>query len=321
MNHTLAIDPDILDEAADWLMQLHEGASHENVRLACEHWRQRSPEHARAWARAELLMNKLGGLPPELAMPALRRPAHAGRRNAVIKLAMLLAAVPVSWCAWRLLDVTEWAADHHTAVGERRNITLADGTLVALNTASAIDVHFDARRRTITLREGEILVQTAPDTATTHRPFSVNSIEGNMEALGTRFSVRQRDGQTHIAVLEGAVRITPKNAISGQQVLLAGQQTSFTNSKIAFPSDADDAAIGWLQGILMADKMLLKDFAAELSRYRSGIVHVDPAIAHVAVSGAFPLADTDQILAMLVSTYPLEATTRFGGRWVTLIPR
>lgn len=321
MNHAVTIDPRILDEAAEWLMQLHDDDAKESDRIACECWRQRSPDHARAWARAELLMNKFGGLPPELAMPALRRPASAGRRAAVIKLAVLLAAVPASWGAWRLLDANAWTAEHQTAVGERRNILLADGTRIALNTSSAIDVHFDERLRTIQLREGEILVQTAPDTAAVHRPFSVNSLEGNMEALGTRFSVRQHDGLTHIAVLEGAVRITPKNGSLAQQVLQAGQQTSFTSNRIDAPVEADDAVIAWLQDMLMADKMRLADFASELSRYRSGIVRVDPAVAHVKISGAFPLADTDQTLAMLVSTYPVDAVTRLGGRWVTLIPR
>lgn len=321
MNPTAAIDPRILDEAAEWLMQLHDSASNDNIRIACERWRQRSPEHVRAWSRAELLMNKFGGLPPELAMPALRRPANIGRRSAVIKLALLLAAVPASWGAWRFIDAKEWTADHRTAVGERRNIKLADGTRLALNTATAIDVHFDEKSRAVTVREGEILVETAPDIVAKHRPFSVNSIEGNMEALGTRFSVRQRDGLTHIAVLEGAVRITPEHGKSMQQVLQAGQQTTFTKRNVQAPSDADDSVIAWLQDMLMADKMRLGDFAEELSRYRRGIVRVDPALANLPISGAFPVGDTDQTLAMLVSTYPVDAVTRLGGRWITLVPR
>ncbi len=321
VKHAAAIDPHILDEAADWLMRLHDGEPTESDRIACERWRHRSPEHARAWARAELLMNKFGGLPAGLAIPALFRPVGAKRRNVVVKLALLLAAAPVSWGAWRFIDAKEWTADYRTVVGERSNITLADGTRVTLNTASAIDVHFDAGRRTIRLREGEILIQTAPDTVAIRRPFSVNSIEGNMEALGTRFSVRQRHGVTQVAVLEGAVRITPRDDMAAQQVLHAGQQTSFTNRYIEVPAAADDAVIAWLQDMLMADRMRLVDFATELTRYRSGIVHVDPALANLPVSGAFPLADTNQTLSMLVSTYPLNAVTRLGGRWVTLVPR
>lgn len=322
MKSTIAIDQHILDEAADWLLQLHDGAVKESDRIACERWRQRSPEHARAWARAELLMNKFGGLPQGLAMPALNRSARAERRAAVAKLAALLLAVPVSWSAWHLVEASEWTADHHTVTGERRNITLADGTRVALNTATAIDVHFDAKRRTIKLRAGEILVQTAPDTAALHRPFSVNSIEGNMEALGTRFSVRQQDGFTHLAVLEGAVRITPTDGNdASQRILHAGQQASFSSRTVDAIAEADNAVIAWVHGMLMADKMRLQDFAVELERYRKGIVRVDPALANLPISGAFPLADTDRTLVMLVSTYPIEAVTRLRGHWVTFVPR
>src|SRR5690606_33586604 len=137
-----------------------------------------------------------------------------GRRAAVAKLAILLAALPAGWLGWRAVKEKGWAADYRTALGERRDIRLADGTRVTLNTRTAIDVRFDSRQRTIILREGEILVQTAPDTAYPRRPFKVQSIEGGMEALGTRFSVREDGGRTHLAVLEGAVRITPKDAPS-----------------------------------------------------------------------------------------------------------
>lgn len=320
-HHNTTIDPRILEEAADWLVRLNDDGAGSNDRIACERWRQRSPEHARAWARAELLMNKFGSLPSALAMPTLNRLPQTGRRAAVIKLAVLLAAVPAGWVAWRLADTQDWMAGYRTAVGERRDIRLADGTRITLNTETAIDVRFDEVQRTVRLREGEILVQTAPDPAAVHRPFSVNSIEGRMEALGTRFSVRQDDSHTHLAVLEGAVRITPKNATSSQRVLQAGEQVSFTNNAIDATVSADDAIIAWTHGMLMADRMRLADFADELSRYRKGIVRVDPGVANLRISGAFPIDNTDQALAMLVSTVQVDAVTRLNGRWITLVSR
>lgn len=322
MSRPAPIDAYILDEAADWLMQLSTGAFIDEDRIACERWRQRSPEHARAWARAELLLNKLGGLPPSLAMPALNRSTQAGRRATLLKLAAILAVAPASWGIWRVINAQEWTADYRTATGERRDLQLADGSRVTLNTATAIDVHFNTRSRIIKLREGEILVQTAHETSAIHRPFSVKTSEGWMEALGTRFNVHQENRSTHLAVLEGAVRITPKSGSdAAQQIIHAGQQVSFTAHAIGQVRDADDVVIAWTQGMLVADKMRLADFAAELARYRRGIVHVDPAVADVRVSGAFPVADTDQALTMLVSTYPIDAKTRLRGRWITLVAR
>lgn len=325
-----AIDPRILDEAAEWLMLLNAGDAVDEDRAACERWRHNSPEHARAWARAEALMNKLGGLPASVAMPALNRPADAGRRAVLAnigKLAALLAVIPVGWTAWRLADDSRWTADHHTAAGELREVQLADGSRVTINTASAIDVRFDTAQRLVLLRAGEILVQTARDTSATHRPFRVGTLQGRLEALGTRFTVRQLDNHTHVAVLEGAVRIEPRQGDSVEPralVLHAGQQATFTVSNIAPISNADAAATAWTQRMLLADKMRLADLAAELARYRQGTVRCDPAIAGLRVSGAFPVGDaeaTNHALTMLVSTYPIEAQLRLRGLWVTLVPR
>ncbi|XAH21241.1 FecR family protein [Xylophilus sp. GW821-FHT01B05] len=315
------LDPRILDEAADWLVRLHDSTATDEDRQACERWRQSSPEHARAWARAELLVNKLGGLPASLAMPALGRPAQVGRRAAVAKLAALLAAAPAGWAAWRLAEQQGWTADHRTATGERRDLQLADGSRLALNTGSAIDLRFDGTQRLVFLRAGEILVETAPDASGQQRPFRVATAAGVMQALGTRFSVREEDGRTHIAVLQGAVRISPAGGVVAPQVLPAGQQTSFTAGGIGAFLDADETAIAWTHGMLLADKMRLADFVAELSRYRRGALYCDPAVAGLQVSGAFPTDDTERVLRMLVSTYPVEAVTRLRGYWVTLVAR
>lgn len=322
-----ALAPRVLDEAAEWLMRLHDSAVTDEDRRACERWRQSHPDHARAWARAELLMNKLGGLPPALAMSSLARPARGNgnnnRRATLGRLAALLAAVPAGWLGWQAVEMADergWMAGHRTGTGERRDLRLADGSRLTLNTASAVDVHFDGVQRLVVLHAGEIFIATARDPAAAHRPFRVASAGGTLEALGTRFSVRKEaGGATHIAVLEGAVRITPDRAAA--RVLPAGQQARFTADGIDNVSPADASVLAWTQGMLLADGMRLADFAAELSRYRPGLLQCDAAVADLRISGAFPLADTDGVLRMLVSTYPVDAATRLRGYWVTLVPR
>lgn len=316
------IDRRILEEAAAWMVQLKDSSAPEVDRIACERWCQRSPQHARAWTKAEALMQKFNGLPSSVAMATLDRPPHAGRRSAAIKLAALLAAVPASWLVWNEIEDKHAFADFRTAVGERREIQLMDGTRITLNTDTAIDVRFDVADRKVRLLRGEILVQTAPDNARKHRPFSVESLEGTLEALGTRFRVRQTNDRSYLDVLQGAVRIQPKHANSSVETIVeAGQKTSFTSSYIDPIVIADVNATAWVGGMLVADQMMLSDFAAELSRYRNGVIRVDPAIANVRISGAFPLDDTDKILTMLISTYPIEALMRLRGYWVTLVRR
>lgn len=308
------IDPQVLEQAADWLMQLHAGDASAQQRRDCERWRLSSPEHARAWSRAEKLLGKLGGLPPELAMPALDRSRSPARRAAMLKLAALLATVPG---AWLLLENSGWRHDYRTATGERREIVLADGSRISLNTATILDVRFDAQQRLLLLRGGEMLVETSPDPQ--GRPFIVQTAQGRLQALGTVFSVRQEAGRTQLAVQASRVRVTPW-AGGAARIVDAGQQVVFTQAAIGQLEMLDAGALAWRRGMLLADDMQLADFAQELARYRPGVIHCEPRVAGVRISGAFPIADTDAALVMLVSTYPVLARTRLGGYWVTLAP-
>lgn len=316
-----SLDPQALDEAAEWLMRLSESELTETERADWERWRVSSPERLQAWARAQLLQSKLGGLPPALSLSALDRPSHPERRLVVGKLAALLALLPTGWGSWKLVEAQQWTADYRTAVGEQRELILADGSHITLNTDSAIDVLFDANQRLINLREGEILVQTAPDTSPQARPFVVSTRQGRMQALGTRFIVRELQPTTHLAVLEGAVRVQlPDSRRTAPLIVNAGQRTEFSAQGFADVSPVDRSASAWTQGMLMADNLRLADFVAELARYRRGFLRCDPAIADLRISGAFPISDSQRTLSMLVQTYPVIATGHLSGYWVTLSP-
>lgn len=313
------IDSRILDEAAEWLMRLNAGMSDEE-RAALDRWRSRSPEHVRAWARAEALLGRLGKLPPEIALPTLDRPASPERRAALGRLAAILAAVPVGWAAWSVAENEGWGADHRTAVGERREIRLADGSQATLNTQTAMDVRFDDAQRLIVLRHGQILIDTAPDAASPARPFLVKTADGVMQALGTRFDVRREsEGGTQVTVQQGAVKLMPREGDA--LILQAGEQAVMTPMEVTGRRAADIAASVWAQGMLVADRMRLADFAAELARYRSGYLRVEPALAELRVSGAYPTDAPERVLAMLASTYPVEVRTSLFGYVVTLVPR
>jgi transmembrane sensor len=317
-----AIDPDVLDEAAEWLMCLAASDVTDAQKAAWIVWRNSSPEREAAWRRAELLMSKLEGLPPTVSMSALDRPPDPSRRALVTRLAALLALGPAAWATWTVTEQQGWMADYSAPIGERRELTLADGTRVVLNTDSAIDVHFDATQRLIRLRRGEILVQTAPDTLVPSRPLRVGTGEGRMQALGTRFTVRERAGRTYLAVFEGAIKVEPVNAVGGEALVVrAGEKTDFDAQAASRVGPADNSITGWTQGMLLADRMRLDDFVAELARYRRGFVRCDPAIANLLISGAFPLNDTQRTLNMLVQTYPVALTTHMNGYWVLLSAR
>ena len=316
MNDT-PINPAIIREAATWLMTLHGGEATEADQRAWQRWRSRSPEHQRAWMCAQKINSAFSDIPAELAMPVLDRPvSHQQRRTALKALSLLLTAAPAAWLATRL-PWEEWTADYQTGTGEQRDVALADGSRLMLNTASAVDVKFDAAQRLVRLYTGEMLVTTGRDQRFPARPFLVQTRHGMLRARDTRFDVRQEGMRSHVAVFEGAVEVMPQKSAGMALLLKAGQQCVFTAKGVEPVQQADGSLALWSQGVLVADKMRLADFVDELARYRHGRLICDPAVAEQRVSGAFQLNDTDQVLFLLSKVLPVRVE-KISRYWVTV---
>lgn len=311
--------------AAQWLMRLHSEEATPADLEACQRWRTEHPEHERAWQRAERINRKFDIVPHQASMTVLGRKQRMDRRAMLKTLVLLMTAAPVSYVAWRNWEQSgkRWVADYHTATGELRDIQLDDGTHVYLNTASAMDVVFTANERRIVLHEGEILINTGADSVSPlRRPFIVQTKQGSLRALGTRFVVRHGEGGataiSRLVVLEGAVEITPSQAPELAKVIHADEQTRFTATHIGDISSADPHGDDWSRGVLIASSMRLGDFAAELNRYRPGLLRCDPEVAHLLITGAFQLRNTGSILAALPDTLPVSVVYRTRW-WVTIV--
>jgi transmembrane sensor len=302
------------------MARMWSGEVGDDTRAACEQWRASHPDHERAWRRLQAVEGKLLGVPREVAQQTLREPAataYLNRRRGLQALGLLMAAAGAGYAArdsdaWQLV-----AADHSTRKGGTKDITLPDGTRVVLGTSTAIDVRFDRAERLLVLRAGEILVSTAPDPSATHRPFRVQARDGTVRALGTRFMVRQSDDASRVAVFEGAVEVRPRHHPAEAVRLDAGSGAGFSPDRVGAADAVHDGAAAWATGALVAEAMRLADFVAELSRYRSGLLRCDPAVADLRVSGVFSLRDTDRALDNLTLVLPVALLYR-TRYWVTV---
>ncbi|MFT3801139.1 MAG: FecR domain-containing protein [Burkholderiaceae bacterium] len=319
-----AISEAVADQASEWLTVMMSGEVSDEERERWLRWRAAHPDHERAWQHLESVIGKMKRMSPRAAYNALSPYAEgssgpAGRRKALRALLWaggilggsgLLASRSQTW--------QQMAADFRTGTGERQNLTLADGSAITLDTATAIDVRFDSRQRLVRLVAGEVLIVTAhaASAAVDSRPFVVETTDGRVRALGTRFTVRRRDDDTRVAVLESAVEITPRSG-GRARVLRAGERVSFSREAIGEPEAAGAHEDAWTRGQLLADDMRLRDFVAELGRYRAGIVRCAPEVAELRVSGVFPLQDTDRILASLPRVLPVQVSSR-TRYWVTV---
>ena len=310
------IDANVADEAAEWLLRLQEGTLDDTARADFIAWHDRSRAHALAWRRAEELLTLSNTAPDGLLRDAMRRLRTLNRRQALRVLAVLLVAPPVAWRAGQ--QIPQWSADLRTRKGEQRRQSLPDGTQLVLNSGSAVDVIYAETERRLRLYAGEILVTTQSDTDVPARPFRVQTAQGELRALGTRFSVRQFDDFTRVAVLEKTVEITPRN--EGKQLLKAGEQADFSLDGIGPYGAVASTATAWEHALFVADRLELKDLVDELARHRTGILRTHPAVADLPVSGTFPIDDTDRALSLLEGTIAVKIDRRMPY-WVTIQPR
>jgi len=312
----------IVDQASEWLVKLWSGVATAADHDACLRWRDAHADHERAWQRLEGAVEKFHSVPRDISKVALEKHLKAPSRRRVLKTFGALLAGSTAIYAGRRTEVWQrYAADFHTAIGETRAVLLADSSRIVLNTATAIDVRFDARERRVELRAGEILVETAHDAAERARPFIVTTPVGNIRALGTRFTVRQTDeGLSKVAVFEGAVAVEHGESGTAVTRIEAGRQAILSRRGATDVAATDESASAWTSGSLIVERMRLDAFLQELNRYRAGVVRCDPSVAHLVLTGVYSLDDTDRILRSLAKALPVtvDYRTRY---WVVVTAR
>jgi transmembrane sensor len=98
----------------------------------------------------------------------------------------------------------QWQSTYATGIGERRLITLKDGSTIDLNSRSKVRVSFSDRERDVEFLEGQALFSVARDAS---RPFIVSVGKTAVRAVGTQFDVYRRSSGTTVTVVEGRVAV------------------------------------------------------------------------------------------------------------------
>jgi transmembrane sensor len=299
----------VVDAAIAWSVRVDYNKPTSEAMQAFQQWLQADPRHQLAWQRIGSMRSDFAAVPAKLALDTLQAANAQRRRRSVMKLiAVAGTALATGWLAHEHTPWQRIAADASTGAGEQRNVQLADGTSVMLNTDSAIRVDLSGERRVIALLRGEVLVSTGAD----RRPFWVHTPFGTMQALGTRFVVRLGKERARVSVQEGAVALHPLSdgADGSSAIVRAGDSwwLSETAAVSAEPSPFDPYA--WSDGVIAGKDMRLADFLAELSRYRTGRIVCDEKVADLRLSGVYQVRDTDRALQFLAQTQPLRVTYR-----------
>ncbi|MGC4062933.1 MAG: FecR domain-containing protein [Aquabacterium sp.] len=317
----------VVDAAITWAIKLNYSTASPRTHRAFDRWLNADPLHVLAWQRLGHIQRPFNSIPSDLLRATLgaaevKRARRADKRRSAAKLLSLIGMA--TGVGWVLVAQSPWQrllASASTAIGERRTLLLEDGTVIVLNTDSAVSTDLAGDRRLVMLRRGELMVTTGADKgARTKRPFWVYTPFGRMQALGTRFTVRLDGQQARVSVQEGAVALHPLDAANATAVVRAGQSEWLTDNGTR-PADLEGfEADGWTDGVVAGKNIRLADLLFELSRYRAGRIVCDERVADLRLSGLFHISDTDQTLQFLSQTQPIRITyrTRF---WVSVGPK
>jgi len=350
----------IEEEAGAWLIKLDGDRAPSAEELASlREWLERSPVHREELGNLVDVWGKINVL-TELAVPLGHAEARASHsfveslRHAIpqfgragLATAVIVIGIGVAATFWfRPEPFLRSNGFYATAVGQQQSTTLADGSVVLLNTNSQFKVDFNNEYRNIRLLQGEAHFTVAKNPA---RPFRVYAGNGRVQAVGTAFSVYLKDNAIDVTVTEGEVALASFNRSSTNRLPQQGaapgtDQSSGSNAidhigivellgtikagesaTIRSASDVDTVStinaietvepqemakrLSWREGMLTFSGDPLEVVVDEISRYTTVSIEItDPVVRSTRIGGRFPIGETDAMFDALEANFGLRVT-------------
>jgi transmembrane sensor len=319
-------------QAREWLIRFDGDTPLTDEEVATlRAWMTRSPVHRQEltricsfWSQANVLT--------ELAIP-LEPADRVPQRRGTMGLRLALTAAAALACvtfAWWWLQRSYQPAEHTyaTALGEQKTIFLADGSSIALNTDTRVDVLYSGTLRSMRLLQGEALFSATHDA---NRPFEVYVSDRVIRAIGTAFAVHLEGNKVDLTVTKGVVEVADlgtealaaaadipatKNVAhrpasagrlkAGETTVIGGQRSPMQVQHLAEPEL--QRRMAWQEGYLVFSGQPLQEVVEQLNRYSPVTLTIDdPRIAAVAIGGRFRIGDLEAILDVLHTNFGIQS--------------
>lgn len=288
---------DPLDMALEWLLRVQQNPEDGELREQLARWLASDERHLEAWRQAQRAWRVSGLASPAIGEPArtVPGPQHRRRRRWLPAL-----AAAVVCCAVLLLHeelYLSWQADHRTAGGERRELSLPDGSAVVLNADSAIAVDFNEQQRTVRLLSGQAYFAVEPDA---QRPFRVTTGQLLVTVTGTAFDVDSQ--RERVSVAQGSVSVADNHtelrlkAGEGAQLNTAGQLEGHASPPLQVAA--------WREGRLVLRQERIADVVQALRPYSQAIILLaDARLAETRITGVYDLDDPQRTLQTILQLH------------------
>ncbi len=320
------------EAAMDWLFRVQESPDDVEVQQALSAWLREAPEHLRAYRKAEKVWGLAGTVmssptfdceippsPPVLPAATLLLPRPRQRRR-WLRRTGIGGALAACLLVLGLLDWQGLSADYHSPTGEHRQVTLADGSSVDLDSGAAIDVQFNDDKRTVILLRGQAFfdVKSQPE-----RPFEVHAESVKVTVTGTAFAVEYAPGTIEVSVARGSVRAADqRHPDRPEQALKPGQGVRFARQGDAVQAlqlPVEQIA-AWRQWQMLVIDQPLSTVVERLRQYQPGLILLnDTALGDRRITAALDLHSPHEALRVAIA--PLQAkVTRIGPYVLRITP-
>lgn len=224
------------------------------------------------------------------------------KRRAFIRTVASIAASVIVLISLGLgyLGLLQPSADYivvTTDYGQKKTVTLHDGSVVILNAGSELKYpeKFIGNEREVLLK-GEAFFEVTKDKS---RPFRVYSDKFKTTVLGTSFDVKAYEGETQsVTVATGRVSVASNSdsvlITPNQQVVIGSDGLLTMNKRSA------DEVYSWRDNKIILNNTSLDELVLVLKR-QTGVSFIleDPALKDCRFSGRFENASLDEILQSL----------------------
>ncbi len=217
---------------------------------------------------------------------------------------------------WRPDGTLTFATD----LGERRVVTLSDGSRVSLDAGTEVRVTYTDEARTLDLLRGQARFDVAHEAA---RRFLVRARDQIVIATGTAFNVDMMGDGVLVTLIEGSVLVTrredaePTNSSLNPTTSVAlreGQQLIAAPRAPPIVQEASlDQATAWERGQLAFEDETLSAIAHRMNRYSRQQIIVDADASNLRVSGVFRAGDAPAFLDVITQYLPVRATQTDDG--------
>ncbi len=261
---------------------------------------------------------------------ALHR-ARAASRHWILSRRQILGTLAASLLVVAMAGIGTWqymfgSVEFVTGIGERRGVTLNDGSRLSLDSNTAVRVEYSKALRRLVLERGRARFDVAHDV---NRPFTVTAGSDTVVAVGTSFNVERLQAKVLVTLIEGrvVVKSSPPPATTRANEapspkptsLIAGQELVMKENARPVIRPADLPVVtAWETGRLVFNNEPLCEAIERVNRYTNRAVTVEPEVANLRISGVFNAGDVGAFIDAVTSYFPVTASTSADNHVILL---